>query len=874
MGKTIIQSPIENVVLHYGKEIVSERKGASEFIRLTKKITGKDVSENSQESQKCANIFFNENPLIGKNEAIIFSDGEGLHFEGLGYDSMRLAVKLFFDEFADAEDMTPKKKMTVSGLLKKRGVSAIGYLNEETLDIADGNIVSPTFTAKGRVRIIWQNHTVYPGETVNMLGGDFEASSTVIISRLTDEGEGYEDERKLSPVTVTDNNIMFVIPEDMNVGIYRVFVTNSFGLSEAVYINAPDVWWYMGDEGKEVSRGGVIQIIGNALSLEQNGDTARLKNDKSPSVMLLSENGKANLLMPYFCDGYCMKAKIPSGLERGVYKLYVHNGYGAQAGWIYHTKISVTDRRVRHRENVLKISPDGERDMYEDFRSAMNALEKVGGGKLEIEDGDYTILHGLHIPKNVTLTCREKSSATLHVYGLVDIRDMSEMNNTAVICHRSESGKIIEVNGDGVRLNNMFISYAKDILPSSEGRTRIYEGIRVMARKNIVIDGCEIHSHHLGAVLQFCEFCTVRNCTVKSSDSSIFIRGSRRMILENNYMTTEFVNASAALALQISGIGNSLNYVAYNTILHTMYNDREALTYDDHGMYYYGHALVDGTDMTCVNMPQVVDIPENDKYTKSNLYMYKCAAENHGCEWHGLTVYIVHGRGMGQYRNVISFEAKHICLDDKFDIAPDESSVFVVGAFNGRHIITDNRMTEAGVCVQTYPPNTDSIIARNVSEHAGGFNTNSNLLFRRKDARGYDVILCEINQRTSIVDNVVLNHNTGLSYQGIGYGVSIGANSNIDDKTCTTLSITAKRNRLHSFSGICLNGTCEGIIVEKNTVKNTYTGIRFGRGKFTPERPQLAIPRCYVIRKNEFFNVKDEMVTDFIEGDALGGEIR
>lgn len=894
MSNMITGMSAENIVLHYNKEIAAERKGAEEFISLVKKLTGKDITgcanENTnggkdEKNIKPSNVFFVENPMVGNNEAVVFCDDEGLRFEGFGCDSIRLMVRLYFGEYADKGDMIPKKAVTSSELLKKLKRSALDVLNEKTLDIADGNIVSPRFAAKGVVRIIWQNHTVYPGETVNMLGGDFETSSVIIISRLADKGEGYEDERVLYPVCVTDNNIMFVIPQDMPMGIYRAAVTNSFGTSDPVYINAPDVWWYCADEGDRVTPGAEMQIMGNALSLDcgdvtdadRKGEITGYVNKNKrcfSSIMLLSDKGKAKVLTPCFSDGYCLKVKIPKNLPTGTYKLYVHNGYGGENGWVYHAKVNVTDKRKEHPENVLKITPDGDRDMYGDFLSAMKSLSALGGGTLEIDDGEYNIFHGLNIPANVTLSCRDKSSAVLHVYGTVDIRDMARVVNLSFIAHRCESGKIIEVNGDGVRLENLFVSPAKELLPSSTGYAEVSTGIFTMARKNVIIDGCEIHSHHLGVLFTFSEFCVVRNCTVKSSDSSIFSRGSRRIIIENNYMTTEYINASAALALQITGIGNYLNYVAYNTILHTMYNDREALTYDDHGMYYYGKAMIDGTDMICVGTPQVVDNPERDKYTKSLLYLYKSSAENHGCEWHGLTAYIAHGRGMGQYRNVMSFEANHICLDKEFDIIPDESSVFVVGAFNGRHIITDNHMTEAGVCVQTYPPNTDSIIARNVSDHAGGFTADSNLFFRRKDAWGHDVILCEINQRTTISDNVILGSNAGLSYQGMRYGVSIGAQSNIDDGTCTTLSITAKRNRFYSYAGICAEGTVDGIIIEKNTICNTYTGIRFGRGKFAHERPRFAIPRCYVIRKNRFFNTNDNIFTNFIGTDALGGEIR
>ena len=200
---------------------------------------------------------------------------------------------------------------------------------------------------------------------------------------------------------------------------------------------------------------------------------------------------------------------------------------------------------------------------------------------------------------------------------------------------------------------------------------------------------------------------------------------------------------------------------------------------------------------------------------------------------------------------------------------PNEDSIFLVGSFNGRHLITDNNMTEAGVCVQTYPPNHNSIVARNISKNAGGFTAQSDKL--RMEINGEIVTKVELNFMTDIVDNVALSNVRGISYEG-HTAVSVSSNANIDDDIRATMGITVKRNRLYSNTRLCNTGSTGGVIMEKNDVLNSYVGMELGRGKFV-ERPANAFPKCYVIRKNRMMNIMVPLFMNKLEKDRVGEEI-
>ena len=80
-------------------------------------------------------------------------------------------------------------------------------------------------------------------------------------------------------------------------------------------------------------------------------------------------------------------------------------------------------------------------------------------------------------------------------------------------------------------------------------------------------------------------------------------------------------------------------------------------------------------------------------------------------QWHGVTLYILSGRGAGQYRNVIEYDGKQVTLDQPFAVPPDTSSVVSIGKFQGRHLFVGNEFRDGRFSVQLYAPCCDCIVA-------------------------------------------------------------------------------------------------------------------------------------------------------------------
>ena len=90
-------------------------------------------------------------------------------------------------------------------------------------------------------------------------------------------------------------------------------------------------------------------------------------------------------------------------------------------------------------------------------------------------------------------------------------------------------------------------------------------------------------------------------------------------------------------------------------------------------------------------------------------------------------MFIVDGRGRGQYRRVLENTGRRVKLESPWKIEPGPDSLVAIGVFNGRHLIIGNTFTDTGSAVQLYPPNYECIVAENRSARTSNFNCLSKL---------------------------------------------------------------------------------------------------------------------------------------------------
>jgi hypothetical protein len=209
-------------------------------------------------------------------------------------------------------------------------------------------------------------------------------------------------------------------------------------------------------------------------------------------------------------------------------------------------------------------------------------------------------------------------------------------------------------------------------------------------------------------------------------------------------------------------------------------------------------------------------------------------------EWHGITLYILDGKGAGQYRNLSQCHGRELEVERPWDILPDSSSVVSIGKFNGRHLFIGNRFIDTGTSVQLYPPNAECIVAENQIERVNSTNVGGALTSKLP----WSGIRVEPSWFNQFLNNVIVEGNAwGMaSSQMYVYG------TNEDSFVPISRGNIVRSNTLMNNSSINISGAVADALVEGNTVSNSDVGIQV-RAK------SKTFPTGLLLRNNRFQNV-------------------
>ena len=89
--------------------------------------------------------------------------------------------------------------------------------------------------------------------------------------------------------------------------------------------------------------------------------------------------------------------------------------------------------------------------------------------------------------------------------------------------------------------------------------------------------------------------------------------------------------------------------------------------------------------------------------------------------WAGAGVFILDGKGMGQYRRLVRQEGRRVEIDSPWMVPPDDTSLFTVTMLQRHYDFIDNEFTDAGVAIQLYGMALENVMSGNRSTRTGGF---------------------------------------------------------------------------------------------------------------------------------------------------------
>ena len=566
-----------------------------------------------------------------------------------------------------------------------------------------------TVTSENTPVVFWHSDPVGPDETIVLAGGNFGPDAVVDLSALSGESKAKEKWMSIKPLQATPISLKAVVPANWEPGIYACRVRCGESVSKTVFVNTPDVWWKQGDEGIDRARcGGWLRVLGKCLDFGGGASVELKPVDKSgPSIKLELENASC----------YSLKAMIPKELPAGRYTVVVGNGKGGldglrEAGVLEILPVKSEPKVIL---SVLDFGadPTGMKDCSLAIVQTTERLSALGGGVVFFPRGRYRIDSVLRsgnyidspllVPEGVTFRGESPDLVSLWwpdrakaLTTLIQGGNDFTVENLSIYTQGYHS--CIITGDSGVRIRNVRIrANCFYMSPGPNGGTHHNRTIKPSAASgsaillwgaNNQVTDCDIVSSNIGFDIR----CGRGNLISGNTGAGHFMQSPSEMIFENN------TGCIGNIALHMGGTLCKHVYYAHNTALsNCVYGDHEAMTMDGAACAYVGRVKnVKGIGFTLAKDWHIIG-----KRPKRGTMK----------DMHGTAVYIVDGRGTGQYRWVTGYKGLDITIDREWDLPPDATSLITIGGFNGRHLFIGNKCTDTGTAIQLYPSNCECIIA-------------------------------------------------------------------------------------------------------------------------------------------------------------------
>lgn len=645
-------------------------------------------------------------------------------------------------------------------------------------------------------------------------------------------------------------SLKFIVPAAFQEGVFSVEMTDDKGNKDWFYLNVPMVRWILSEEGDCVVPGNYLRIQGKNLHRE----------GVSASVVLVPVNGGKSIRMPvseYF-DDFSVKVDIPQDVQLGDYHLYYHNGRGGKTAWSEPLLVSVVKKPLSWwGDKVFNVCDfgakgDGVHNETAAFRAALNAAEENGGGTVYVPRGRYMLTGALILSPNTLL--KGESVKLTHLFWNPLNWDTGELPGSLIegthhfgvkdlVMWASRAWGLIMTSGPVedqgyVDLENLIVRQSgqlsgmvyqvkanRDVVDAEFNSRWNRSGI-VLRGKGMKIRNCIFNTGGMytffaaGGFIQNCRF--ERNTT--GINQSYMLVHPKGLIFEDCYKQGDGFGYAAS-------VDESRNlYEARNTVPFNYTNDRECMTLDGGSGAYSGPiGSIDGILLT---------LPEE---AKTNQW-----SEN---RWAGGGVFIINGKGAGQFRRIISHTLTDIVLDSPFLVEPDSTSEISITTVRHHLYFVNNTITDSGA-YQLYGSAQNCVISGIHMTRCNGIVCRGSLLYSGKQPEWYiDIMNCRLEDGN-------YSHWFGIDDRGHSGAQSI----NLIGSGGTGMSIGTliRRNVLSEFSYLRTSpggnpDAVTDVIIEKNSFNIAKTAIKLG-GTATNTSGVL-------IHANEYENVSTRLET-------------
>jgi hypothetical protein len=585
--------------------------------------------------------------------------------------------------------------------------------------------------AEAEPTMFWFNDPVGPDETVLVTGSALDEVTSARVARIADQGSPSTSDQETEVAVLQANplSLKFVIPKEFAPGAYRFTLNYSNGTITG-RVNLPTVYWSQGDLGDSASSSGWVRIFGR--NIVRRADRARL-------LMLRDVANAPPTSVPIKGDLWQASAQIPDGLEPGSYTLRLFNGDGGDSEWVDAGAIAV---RARDPGPIQSFDVrgygaigDGKIDCTHAIKSAIEAAVQSGGGIVYFPRGRYLVTETLIVPPGVKIRGERTDlvnlvwpdlatppAALLQGTSHFSVEDLTiyASNHLHVI-----SGGFVLRDGLSPDAGDIAIRRVRIRASAFRGQMDLEATIQRMrdfhrifpdggpdtirlTGDRIEVSDCDV----LGSGTSIRLFKAANalisgNVLSNGRDGNYILLGSRKVIFENNLVTSADLQATGGGITVLSKFVTASEnvYVGRNAFKAIYGWDREAMTTDGPGGYYFGRAeSTSSRDLALLDSP--------DPYPAS-------------ASWNRAMLMVVNGRGSGQHARVASYsntaQKLSVTLDRALPVPLDRTSEVTIVQAQENYLIVENAFEDTGVGAQSFGSAVGHVIAGNQSNRTSGF---------------------------------------------------------------------------------------------------------------------------------------------------------
>jgi len=582
-----------------------------------------------------------------------------------------------------------------------------------------------TVPAAGPPKVFWVSDPIGPHETALLFGDDIGPKVATDGWLLPDAPVSPppanpaaftpDKGRPLEVLQASDLCAKVLLPTDWKPGLFAVRLKNDAGISEPSFLNRTEPWWWLGGENDTAFVGEELRVFG--------------KNFGEKSRAWLIGGGPPVPLPVVKAEKYTARYQVPSDLAPGEYALWLHNGFGGQAGFGGPLNVKVAKRQpwpaTPWSVKDFGAKGDGEADDTTAFQAALAAAAKNGGGVVFVPRGTYKITDKLVVPPRTLLRGEKREWVWLYVpvqtpefdaviagngdFAVEDLSIVAQTTRRLIACpdhtalYRRPWGSSPPPDqlGRNARLRRLrlhHLRYAHRVGTADRDPRRLETtgpSAVVLVGPDMELSDSEVVSSGVPLALWNARHARVERNRLDTGRSGwYYLANVEETVFEGNTIQARDLEGSYG---GVQGKAYRL-YIAGNHWRDAFGCEREALTFD--------------TPYACTWMGRVRDVrgrtltTADKKWTPGQIEGQVCL--------------IVYGKGMGQYLPIVSNTETTLTLNRPWAVPPDESSHVAVRLNKSDVVIAGNTFADASAAVQLYAQCCRFLIDGNRAERTGG----------------------------------------------------------------------------------------------------------------------------------------------------------